>query len=585
MAKNIPNETTDNARPTQRERLLEIVHVIREHDMLSNFIRQKNPEEIRLGFEELGPTFIKIGQILSTRPDLVSPAYTHEFSKLQDNVQIDPYSTVEQTFKEQTGQEIDDVFAEFDKDPFASASIGQTHRALLKDGTTAVVKIQHPKVQELVKTDMSLFEKAVNISKIGPEIGAVDPEEIFNEIKDALFTEINTEIEIKNGQEFYNLNNNDGVITVPRTYSEVSAQKILVTGYMPGESIKYYMQEPLSKNQQQAKQQKQERKDVAQALVRNFVKQIFVDNFFHADPHPGNILFHRLDPKDVKEQNKVAQFQRKTRGKKTTLTAEDDLPNYRITYLDFGMMGRLTPNLVDGIIQIVLALNTKDTRTIGKAILSICNRTGKVDQEKFFEELALFLQPYMQMGLGQVDVASLLFDTIGLCRDNNLQAKSEVTLLVKSFASLEGIVAELDPDMEMMDVARPFAKEYLINHFNWKKQLEDSSLDLMQSVHSLPKIPLKLEQLINLFTNGRTKLNISLKGQEALFVNFGKIVDRLVSAIILAALILGSSLLVQGSAQHPAIYKLGVVGYIISFIVIVLMVLDSLWIRFKHKNK
>src|SRR5699024_4716265 len=195
MAKNIPNETRDNARPTQRERLLEIVHVIREHDMLSNFIRQKNPEEIRLGFEELGPTFIKIGQILSTRPDLVSPAYTHEFSKLQDNVQIDPYSTVEQTFKEQTGQEIDDVFAEFDKYPFATASIGQTHRALLKDGTTAVVKIQHPKVQELVKTDMSLFEKAVNISKIGPEIGAVDPEEIFNEIKDALFTEINTEIE------------------------------------------------------------------------------------------------------------------------------------------------------------------------------------------------------------------------------------------------------------------------------------------------------------------------------------------------------------------------------------------------------
>lgn len=345
------------------------------------------------------------------------------------------------------------------------------------------------------------------------------------------------------------------------------------------------MQEPLSKNQQQAKQQKQERKDVAQALVRNFVKQVFVDNFFHADPHPGNILFNRLDPKDVKEQNKVAQFQRKTRGKKTTLTAEDDLPNYRITYLDFGMMGRLTPNLVDGIIQIVLALNTKDTRTIGKAILSICNRTGKVDQEKFFEELALFLQPYMQMGLGQVDIAGLLFDTISLCRDNNLQAKSEVTLLVKSFASLEGIVAELDPDMEMMDVARPFAKEYLINHFNWKKQLEDSSLDLMQSVHSLPKIPLKLEQLINLFTNGQTKLNISLKGQEALFVNFGKIVDRLVSAIILAALILGSSLLVQGSAQHPAIYKLGVVGYIISFIVIVLMVLDSLWIRFKHKNK
>lgn len=584
MTTDIQNKSNENGRQTKRERLLEIVHVIREHDMIRNFIRQKNPREIRLGFEELGPTFIKIGQILSTRPDLVSPAYIREFSYLQDNVQIDPYRTVQRSFKKQTGKEISEVFAKFDKEPFASASIGQTHRALLKDGTSVVVKIQHPKVQELVETDMSLFKKAVDILKIGPEIGVIDPEDILNEIRNALFTEINTEIEIKNGQEFYELNNNDGIITVPRTYADLSAQKILVTSYMPGRSIKYYIQEPYSKDERIAKQQKNERKKVAEALVKNFVKQVFEDNFFHADPHPGNILFKRFDHEDIKEQNHIIQFQRKVRGKKTTLTAQDDLPDYRVTYLDFGMMGRLTPNIVDGIIQIILALNTKDTRTIGQAILSICNRTGKVDQEKFFEELGIFLQPYMQMGLGQIDLPSLLFEVISLCRNNNLQAKSEITLLVKSFASLEGIIAELDPEMEMMDVARPFAKEYLIEHFSWKKQLEDSALDVAQSVRALSKIPLKIEQLINLFTTGQTKINIALKGQETLFVNFSRIVDRLVSAIILAALILGSSLLVQGSSEHPAIYRLGVAGYIISFIVIVLMILNSLWIRFKHKK-
>lgn len=247
MTTDIQNKSNENGRQTKRERLLEIVHVIREHDMIRNFIRQKNPREIRLGFEELGPTFIKIGQILSTRPDLVSPAYIREFSYLQDNVQIDPYRTVQQSFKKQTGKEISEVFAKFDKEPFASASIGQTHRALLKDGTSVVVKIQHPKVQELVETDMSLFKKAVDILKIGPEIGVIDPEDILNEIRNALFTEINTEIEIKNGQEFYELNNNDGIITVPRTYADLSAQKILVTSYMPGRSIKYYIQEPYSK--------------------------------------------------------------------------------------------------------------------------------------------------------------------------------------------------------------------------------------------------------------------------------------------------------------------------------------------------
>ncbi|GBG93710.1 2-octaprenylphenol hydroxylase [Ligilactobacillus salitolerans] len=584
MVKDISSSPVEITRQNKRQRLLEIVHVIREHDMVRNFIRQKEPHEVRLGFEELGPTFIKIGQILSTRPDLVSPAYTHEFSNLQDNVPIDDYTTVAQTFRTQTGQEISDVFASFDEQPFASASIGQTHHALLQDGTSVVVKIQHPKVQELVQTDMELFEKAVSISKIAPDIGVIDPEEIFQEIRNALYNEINTATEIRNGQEFYELNHSDGIIRVPHTYAELSAQKVLVTSYMPGDSIKYYLDEPLSSDVQVAKQQRAERKAVAEALVKNFVKQVFDDNFFHADPHPGNILFKRFDHEEIKEDNRNREFERKVRGKKTSLRAKDDLPDYRITYLDFGMMGRLTPNLVDGIIQIILALNTKDTRTIGQAILTICNRTGPLDQGKFFEELGIFLQPYMQMGLGQVDLPSLLFEVIKLCRSNNLQAKSEVTLLVKAFASLEGIVARLDPTLAMMDVARPFAKEYLLDHFSWKGLVEDSALDLFQSLKAAPKFPLKIEQLINLLTTGQTKLNIQLKGQEPFFANLAKLIDRLVAALIISALILGSSLLVQGSAGHPAIYKLGVTGYIISFVVILLLIGYSLHTRFKNRK-
>ena len=206
----------------QRNRMLEIVRIMRRHDFVRNFMKQQNPEEVRFALEELGPTFIKGGQILSTRPDLISPAFISEFKKLQDDVQIDSFESVSKTFREQTEKNISDVFDKFDEKPFASASIGQTHHAVLKNGTQVVVKVQHPKIKELVETDLTLFRQALKILKLAPEITVVDPEEILNQLQESLLNEINTEIEIKNGLEFYRLNNHDGIIEVPVVYEEYS---------------------------------------------------------------------------------------------------------------------------------------------------------------------------------------------------------------------------------------------------------------------------------------------------------------------------------------------------------------------------
>lgn len=582
-----PDSSNNLTRGSRRTRLLEIVRVMRNHNVITNFINQRNPREVRLAFQELGPTFIKAGQLLSTRPDLISPAFIAEMRQLQDNVEVDDFASVKATFEEQTGKKLSEVFSFFDETPFASASIGQTHRAILKDGTKVVVKIQHPEVARLIATDLALFRLALRMTKFTPDIGAVNPREIFNEIRTSLLNEINTEIEIANGQEFYHYNNNDGIIRVPKVYKQYSAQKVLVNSSMPGKSIKNYLAQPISQDLAVAENQKAERKYLAQVLVNNFLKQVFEDNFFHADPHPGNILFYRLkegDPNYQENQAKEA-FSYEFHGNKVVWAKRQPLPPYRLVYLDFGMMGRLTPSMIDGIAQIVLALNTKDIRQIGQAILAVCNQTGPVDSEDFYEELGLFLTPFMNMGLDQIDFPAMLYSVIGLCRKNNLQMKAEVTLLVKAFGSLEGLVSQLDPDLSMMDVARPLGKAYLKRKFNLKTSLEDLSFDTLQSLKATSQLPTKASKFFDVVSSGQTRFSVRYKGQDKLLDRIDHLANRIIIALVLAAIILASSLLVEGSANHPAIYNLGVTGYIVAIVLVALLILDDLHKRFKKRKR
>lgn len=576
-------------RKDKRTRLLHIIRIMRNYNMLHNFVHQTHPAEFREALEELGPTFIKAGQLLSTRPDLISPEYIQELRKLQDNVQVDDFQTVAATFKKQTGKSITDTFASFDQKPFASASIGQTHHATLKDGTEVVVKIQHPAVEELVRTDLALFRKALSILKFVPDIEVIDVNETLDEIRTALLNEINTQVEIQNGIEFYKLNNGDGIIRVPKVYQQYSTSKILVNEAMPGKSIKYLIQQTAEPETQAAKELTATKKYVAKTLVQNFIKQVFVDNFFHADPHPGNILFHRLSySEEVNEkQNFEPQHHYAKKIGKNEIKVEtgESLPPYRLTYLDFGMMGRLTPALVDGIADIILALNTKNSRKIGETILNVCNRVGNVDEENFYEDLGNFITPYLKMGVGEIDFATTLYQIITLCHQNNLQMKPEVTLLFKAFGTLEGIVAQLDPELSIMDIARPFGVKYLKQKLNLKNSVEDLALQTLQTAKELPAVPQKLNQLLDIMNANQARLTLKLKDQNKILYRLDQIVNRIMVTIILAAVILGSSMLVQGSHGNTPVYNLGVTGFIVSLIVIILMTLGGIHRHLKDKKK
>ena len=545
---------TTNEEIKKSARLRKIMQVMRKYHFVSNFYHQTNPQAICQALQELGPTFIKLGQILSTRPDLVSPAYIKELRHLQDQVKADSFATVEQTFEEETGKKINDEFASFAEKPFASASIGQVHHATLKDGTPVVVKVQHPEVGKLVSTDLALLRKAVVLFKYVPQdIAVVDLDKVIDELSTSLLSEVNTLEEAKNGEEFYTLNNGDGPILVPKVYMKYCAPKILVNEAMEGKSIRYYF------------------------------KQVMEDGFFHADPHPGNILIHELRPDESVKQYATTKYHEKTIYNTTiSYDQQEALPNYRIIYLDFGMMGRLSPAMANSIANIVITINTKDTRKIGKAVLNVCNRTGEVDENAFYKELGAFIQPYFSTGLGNIDFVKMLYQIVQLCKKNHLQMRGEVTMLIKAFGTLESSVAKLDPEISMLEVAQSFGRRYLKRNFNWRSAVDNNLINFSLTSKAIGKMPERINELIDTFVSGDAKVDLQYKNEQRVLKQIERLMNRFMIAIILAAVILGSSLLVQGTPADSHIYRLGVSGYIIAIIIIILLVVTEIIHRWRN---
>ncbi|WP_296112378.1 AarF/ABC1/UbiB kinase family protein [uncultured Limosilactobacillus sp.] len=558
-----------------KKRLLQIISVLKKYSFISNFYRQTNPDQIRQALEELGPTFIKLGQILSTRPDLVSPALINELQQLQDKVKADDYEVIAQIYEEQTGQTIAENFASFEETAFASASIGQCHHATLLDGTPVVVKIQHPDVSTLVQVDLNLFRRAVKMLKYVPNDGksVVDLPQVFDQLSTSLMNEIDTLHEVKNGERFYDLNNGQGVFAVPQVYPNESSTKVLVDQAMTGDSIKQLFaseEHPLSTDEQARNTA------IGHQLVENFIKQVFTDHFFHADPHPGNILYRPVtssDQPNVSIDTKTKTFNHL----EFEYQKASELPPFRLIYLDFGMMGTLSNELADGIANIIIALVQKDIYIISQAVLAVCNRTGQVDEQQFNQQFGIFIRPYLNQGLGDIDFGTMVFEITRLCQTNHLQMKPEVTMLMKAFATLEGTVAKLDPTISMMAVARPFAKKYLKEHFNWRESLGDASLAMYSSLESLSKLPNQVNRLMTILASGEQQFNFHYQGQDKVLKSLHKMVNQLATVIVIAAVIMGSSIMVVGSSDHPFIHDFGIWAYVIAIFIVVIMMISWLW--------
>ena len=571
------------AQTNPRSRLAEIIRVFINYNVVPNFVQQKNPEQVKKAFEELGPTFIKIGQMLSVREDLLSSAFTQTFKTLQDSVPSDTFSTVKKTIETELSLSLSDIFDDFSKSPFASASMGQAHRAKLKNGDSVVVKIQHPNIAEEIRLDLQLFERAIPLIKYIPETSVVDLKGVLQEVKRSLINEMDFLKESQNGEQFYQKNNGWKEIRSPKIYDAFCSKKVIVMEEMSGKNLNHLMNaENKTETFITGIQNKQLKQEVAKLLVENFMKQVFDDGFFHADPHPGNLLFHVLTKEEQTQASRKTEIvHEKEFGSfafRASTSTEDPVAPYTINYIDFGMMGHLSAGLRQKLTQAVLALYTKDAYRIEKAVLRLCQQEGSFDESRFHQELTSFLEQYYDSPIDEINLQEVFTHVVTICHQNNLQFDRDITLLLKAFGTLEGVIRVLDPEVSLMEVASPFAQHYFLTHLDVEDTLKQSGLDLLEGMKAAPKIPQQLHHLLEMWSSGQGKVNLELKKQDKLLSRIESMINRLVFGMILAALIVGSSLLVQAAPVENAevVSLLGIFTYAIAAFVIIFLAIDAL---------
>lgn len=580
------------SKSTSRSRLAEIIKIFIKYNVVPNFVQQKNPEQVKTAFEELGPTFIKIGQMLSVRDDLLSTKFTKTFKTLQDSVPSDSYLTVKKTIESELDLLIEDIFEEFTKAPFASASMGQAHHAKLKNGDTVVVKVQHPNIAEEIMLDLQLFERALPLIKYIPETSVVDLNGVLQEVRRSLTNELDFFKESKNGVLFYEKNDHWQEIRSPKIYEAFCSKKVIVMEAMPGENLNHLMnitadEPPLIEgyDNQQLKQ------SIAKLLVENFMKQVFDDGFFHADPHPGNILFHLLTPDELSHNQTTETKKRQKEFHSISVTATSRVTKqaapYTLNYIDFGMMGQLSLTLRQRLTEAVIALYTKDNYRIEKAVLRLCQQEGSFDESNFHQELATFLEQYTDSPIEEIEIQEVFTQIVVICHQNNLQFDRDITLLLKAFSTLEGVIRVLDPEMSLMEIATPFAQNYFFTHLEIEETLKKTGLDLLSGLKTAPKLPQQLHHLLEIWTSGQGKVNLEIKKQEDLLSRIENMVNRIVFGVILAALIVGASLLVQAAPddRFNVISILGICTYAIAALVIIFLAIDSLIQLYKKRKK
>ena len=580
------------SKSTSRSRLAEIIKIFIKYNVVPNFVQQKNPEQVKTAFEELGPTFIKIGQMLSVRDDLLSTKFTETFKTLQDSVPSDSYLTVKKTIESELDLLIEDIFEEFTKAPFASASMGQAHHAKLKNGDTVVVKVQHPNIAEEIMLDLQLFERALPLIKYIPETSVVDLNGVLQEVRRSLTNELDFFKESKNGVLFYEKNDHWQEIRSPKIYEAFCSKKVIVMEAMPGENLNHLMnitadEPPLIEGyeNQQLKQ------NIAKLLVENFMKQVFDDGFFHADPHPGNILFHLLTPDELSHNQTTETKKRQKEFHSISVTATSRVTRqaapYTLNYIDFGMMGQLSLTLRQRLTEAVIALYTKDNYRIEKAVLRLCQQEGSFDESNFHQELATFLEQYTDSPIEEIEIQEVFTQIVVICHQNNLQFDRDITLLLKAFSTLEGVIRVLDPEMSLMEIATPFAQNYFFTHLEIEETLKKTGLDLLSGLKTAPKLPQQLHHLLEIWTSGQGKVNLEIKKQEDLLSRIENMVNRIVFGVILAALIVGASLLVQAAPddRFNVISILGICTYAIAALVIIFLAIDSLIQLYKKRKK
>lgn len=490
------------------------------------------PERLRMAFEELGPSFIKLAQILSSRPDLITSHFANEFKKLQDEVPPFPAAEAKRIVEEELKMPVDKIFLEFEDKVVAAASIAQVHRAKLTDGSEVIVKVQRPDIRDQIETDIGILTTLARLlDKYVPESRFFNPVGIVDEFSRTVRRELDFIEEAKNCSRFKKNFEGNTDIYIPGIYADHITEKVLVMERIDGvriDDIRGIIALGL------------DRKMLVKMSVNAYFKMILEDGFFHADPHPGNILA---------------------------------MSNGMLAFVDFGIVGRVTEEMMEIMANTFIALINRDFDRLIDQYIELGYLSEDVDLEKFRREfkadLLYFLEPLYGMTLQEINFAQYLDIITHIALKHRMQIPSDLLLINKAMLILENIGRELDPGFDFIAAAEPYASKLVKEKYSPSRIYDKVSKNLMEFGDFAFLVPKQIKKIFRKILRDDIHLKMTHIGLERLITDMDRSSNRITFGVIISA-ILVSSAIMHSTGVGPRIFGLSILG-IISFGVAFLM--------------
>lgn len=503
-------------------RLLERAGKVLHVEAMQHISTLTPPEHMRAALEELGPTFVKLGQVLASRSDLLPPEWTHELRKLHEGVVPVPYEELRSQLVEDLGAPPEGVFSAIDTQPLAAGSIAQVHRAKLAGGREIVLKIRRPSIQERVAADLRLL---LRLAEIGErevsDLARFQPRRIAKEFQRTMRAELDLGIESRNMASIAERMAGVDDLVIPRVHAQWSGPRLLVMDYLEGLSAAQWIAG--------VRPPDLDPRRLARLGAGAIVTMIFEHGVYHADPHPGNVLF---------------------------------LAGGRLGLLDFGMIGRLSEARRREFVLLLGAIVDRDEEAVADALLAWAHH-DHVDRDSLLADVRGFLDRYHGVAIGELDIGTLLLDVAEIVRENRLVLPSDVAMLIKVFVTLEGLGLELDPSFDVAGFVEPAATKLMRRLASPRRILRANLRDLRALLLALPA---DLRALLSRMRRGGFKIDLDLERLEQFGLHVDKSSNRIAVGLITSALIVGSAIVmtVDVGPRILGLPAMGMLGFLAS---------------------
>ena len=509
---------------TSHKRMNEIMRIMRQYKVLHGL----TPEQAVEVLQALGPTYVKIGQLASNRSDLLPKAYCDAFEKLRDDANPMPFDVVIEQIDRAYGKSWHEVFASIDPVPLGAASIAQVHKATLLDGTTVAVKVRRPGVAESMAEDIMLMKHLLALGEFASNSHRdilLSLEGFIEEIERTTASEVDFTSELHNLMRFHDELADEEGVTSPVAYPQYSCESVLVMEFVQGTEISHT---------QALREQGIDVSALARRVCQSYVTQVLDDGFFHADPHPGNILVR----------------------------------DGEVVWIDLGMVGTLTVSERMLVGKVFTAVATDNAYLLKEAVMGLVHVLGPVDHGALLEALSRLLAEYSTAEMKEINVGTVLTEVIEVLRDQNMMMTSSVTMLARGFVTIEGVMAQVAPDISVIEIVSKHVIAQQADPKFLATQLIDLATTSAASAEALAKLPTQLSNTLEMIDRGQIKVNGDIDVSSRILATAYAAVGRISLALLSAGLFLGSSILCTTAMQPQllGVPLLGVLGYVGAFV-------------------